>query len=40
MMGVPLDEVVRVIKPEMRLLGLKETFESGGEVKNPELIAK
>ena len=35
-----VDKVVRVIKPEMRLLGLKETFESGGEVKNPELIAK
>ena len=39
-MGVPLDKVERIIKPEMRLLGLKETFESGGEVKNPELIAK
>ena len=40
MMGVPLDKVERVIKPENRLLGLKKTFESGGEVKNPELIAK
>ncbi len=40
MMGVPLDKVVRVIKPENRLLGLKKTFDEGGEVKNPELIAK
>ena len=40
MMGVPIDKVERVIKPENRLLGLKKTFESGGEVKNPELIAK
>lgn len=40
MMGVPLDKVERVIKPEKRLLGLKKTFESGGDVKNPELIAK
>ena len=31
MMGVPLDKVVRIIKPENRLLGLKKTFESGGE---------
>lgn len=40
MMGVPLDKVERIIKPENRLLGLKKTFESGGEVKNPELISK
>ncbi|MBR0271927.1 MAG: DNA polymerase subunit beta [Methanobrevibacter sp.] len=40
MMGVPIDKVERVIKPENRLLGLKKTFESGGEVKNPEIIAK
>ena len=40
MMGVPLDKVERIIKPENRLLGLKKTLESGGEVKNPELIAK
>ena len=40
MMGVPLDKVKRVIKPDLRLLGLKDAFESGGEVKNPELIAK
>ena len=40
MMGVPLDKVERIIKPEERLLGLKKTFESGGEVKNPELISK
>lgn len=40
MMGVPLDKVERIIKPEMRLLGLKDTFEKGGEIKNPELIAK
>ena len=40
MMGVPIDKVERVIKPENRLNGLKKTFESGGEVKNPELISK
>ena len=40
MMGVPLDKVERIIKPEDRLLGLKKTFESGGEVKNPDLISK
>lgn len=40
MMGVPLDKVERIIKPEDRLLGIKKTFEAGGEVKNPELIAK
>ncbi|MBR2558713.1 MAG: DNA polymerase subunit beta [Methanobrevibacter sp.] len=40
MMGVPLEKVERIIKPEERLLGLKKTFESGGEVKNPELISK
>lgn len=40
MMGVPLDKVERIIKPENRLLGLKKTIESGGEVKNPKLIAK
>ena len=40
MMGVPLDKVEKVIKPENRLSGLKKTFESGGEVKNPEIIAK
>ena len=40
MMGVPLEKVERIIKPEKRLLGLKKTFESGGEVKNPELISK
>lgn len=40
MMGVPLDKVERIIKPEMRLLDLKDTFEKGGEIKNPELIAK
>lgn len=40
MMGVPLDKVERIIKPEQRLLGLKKTLENGGEVKNPELIAK
>ena len=40
MMGVPLDKVERIIKPENRLLGLKKTFDEGGEVKNPELIAK
>ena len=40
MMGVPLNKVKRIIKPEHRLLGLKKTFESGGEVKNPEIISK
>ena len=40
MMGVPLDKVERVIKPEDRLMGLKKTVENGGEVKNPELISK
>lgn len=40
MMGVPLDKVEKIIKPDLRFLGLKDTFESGGEVKNPELIAK
>lgn len=40
MMGVPLNKVERVIKPEERLLGLKETFDTGGEVRNPELISK
>ena len=40
MMGVPLDKVKRVIKPENRLIGLKKTVESGGEVRNPELISK
>ena len=38
MMGVPIDKVERIIKPENRLLGLKKTFESGGEVKNPESV--
>lgn len=40
MMGVPLDKVERIIKPDERLLGLKDTFDNGGEVKNPELISK
>ena len=40
MMGVPLDKVEKIIKPENRLMGLKKTFESGGKVKNPELIKK
>ncbi len=40
MMGVPLDKVERIIKPEHRLWGLKKTFESSEEVKNPELISK
>ena len=40
MMGVPLDKVEKIIKPENRLMGLKKTFESGGNVKNPELIKK
>ena len=40
MMGVPLDKVEKIIKPENRLMGLKKTFESGGTVKNPELIKK
>ena len=40
MMGVPLDKVKRVIKPENRLMGLKKTVESGGDVRNPELISK
>ena len=40
MMGVPLEKVEKIIKPEERLLGLKKTFDEGGEVKNPELIAK
>ena len=40
MMGVPLDKVERVIKPENRLMGLKKTVESGGDVRNPELISK
>jgi len=40
MMGVPLDKVEKIIKPENRLMGLKKPFESGGNVKNPELIKK
>jgi len=40
MMGVPLDKVEKIIKPENRLMGLKKTFESGKNVKNPELIKK
>ena len=40
MMGVPIDKVERIIKPENRLYGLKKTLESGGDVKNPELISK
>lgn len=40
MIGVPLDKVERIIKPENRLLGLKKTVENNGEVKNPELISK
>ena len=40
MMGVPLEKVEKIIKPEERLLGLKKTFDEGGKVKNPELIAK
>lgn len=40
MMGVPSDKIERVIKPEERLLRLKETFDNGGKVKNPELISK
>ena len=40
MMGVPLDKVEKIIKPENRLIGLKKTFKSGGKVKNPELIKK
>ncbi len=40
MMGVPLDKVEKIIKPEDRLLGLKKTLENGGKVKNPELISK
>ena len=40
MMGVPHSKVEKIIKPDLRLLGLKDTFESGGEVKNPELISK
>ena len=40
MMGVPLDKVERIIKPENILQGLKKTYESGGNVKNPELISK
>ncbi len=40
MMGVPLDKVERIIKPEHRLLGLKKTVDEGGNVKNPEIIKK
>ena len=40
MMGVPLEKVEKIIKPENRLYGLMKTFKSGGEVKNPELISK
>ena len=40
MMGVPHSKVEKIIKPDLRLLGLKDTFESGGKVKNPELISK
>ena len=30
MMGVPLEKVEKIIKPEERLLGLKKTFDEGG----------
>ena len=40
MMGVPIDKVEKIIKPENRLLGLRQTIKNGGEVKNPELISK
>jgi len=40
MMGVPLDKVKQIIKPEKRLNELKEKFEKGESVKNPELISK
>ena len=40
MMGVPIDKVEKIIKPEKRLFGLKKTLEEGGDVKNPELISK
>ena len=40
MMGVPLEKVERIIKPEKRLSEIKEAFDNGEEVKNPELIAK
>lgn len=40
MMGVPLDKVEKIIKPDKRLLELKDDFDNGREVKNSELIAK
>ena len=34
MMGVPLDKVEKIIKPDKRLLELKDDFDNGREVKN------
>ncbi|MCQ2971814.1 MAG: DNA polymerase subunit beta [archaeon] len=40
MMGVPHNKVKEIIKPENRLKELKEAYENGEKVKNPEIVAK
>lgn len=40
MMGVPHEKVEKILRPNMRLKGLRETMKNGGKIKNPEIIAK
>ena len=40
MMGVPKDKVAKIIKPEERLAELRDAFNKGEELKNPEIMAK
>ena len=40
MMGVPKDKVAKIIKPEERLAELRDAFNKGEKLKNPEIMAK
>ena len=40
MMGVPKDKVAEIIKPEERLAELRDAFNKGEKLKNPEIMAK
>lgn len=40
MMGVPLNKVKKILRPQNRLKAIRETIEKGGKLKNPDLSSK
>ena len=40
MMGVPLEKVAKILRPQNRLKAIRETVENNGELKNPLLASK